>query len=296
MFPRDARSNHPMKRIWEIAKGSVKAFLRDDAMSLAAAVAFYTALSFAPLVLLLVAVGGLLGESAQNDLISFLNQQIGPRAGEVTEAVVENAESEDPDRGFLRSAFSTVMLFVSASAVFGQLQASLNHIWRAEARVGKPGWWEWVRRRLLSLGMVLAILFVLLVALVLSALMGSIVPGDAAIPARLGVEFTSFAVATLLFAAIFKILPDTPIAWREVWLGAAITAALFTVGKFAVGIYMERSGVGVNYGGTAGSMIALLLWVYYSCIILFFGAEVTESVARLRRGEPEKPPVDAPAV
>lgn len=277
------------KRIWTLGREVVRGFMADDAMSLAAAVAFYTALSFAPLVLLTVAVGGLLGDSAQNNLIGFLNEQLGSRAGRVTEAVVENAQQATNDQGWLRSVFSTLMLLVSASAVFGQLQAALNKIWQAEGEAKRAGWWAWLRRRLLSMGMVLAILFVLLVALVLSAVVGKVVPGNSEIAARLGVEAVSFVVAALLFAAIFKILPDTPVAWREVWLGAAVTSALFTVGKLAVGLYVEKSGVGVDYGGTAGSMIALLLWVYYSCIILFIGAELTEVVGRGRPGSEEDP-------
>lgn len=268
-----------LKKAWHVARESVKAFFKDDAMSLAAAVAFYTSLSFAPLVMLLVTVGGLVSDGTQHDLVRFLNQQLGPRAGEVTEAVVENVESRQ-DRGTLRWLASMGILLFTASAVFGQLQSSLNRIWGASAKPTRA-WWDWLRRRLLSMGMVLAILFILLVALVISAVLERIVPRDSALAARLGVEFVSFLVATLLFASMFKVLPDVEIAWREVWLGAAITAALFVVGKWGLSLYMEHGRVGEDYGSAAGALIALLIWVYYSCIILFVGAEVTQAVANL---------------
>ena len=262
-------------------------FIEHDCMSMAAAVAFYTALSFSPLVLLIVTIGSFLGEEAQGRLVGFFSQQLGPRASQVTQAVVESADREPESTGTLRWAFGLVMLLVTASGVFAQLQASLNKIWEAKPAQG-AGWWWFIRRRLLSLGMVLTAMFILLVSLVLSAVVESIAPAGGGMLARVSVLLASFFVATLLFAAVFKLLPDTPIPWRHVWLGALFTAGLSSVGKFVLGIYFERSGVGEGYGEAAGALIALLVWVYYSCIILFVGAEITRQWS-LKKEETEGP-------
>lgn len=254
-------------------------FIRHDAMSLAAAVAFYTALSFAPLVLLLVTTGGLLGDSTQVELIRFFDQQLGPRAAEVTQSVVENADAAGRDVGGWRWIFGTFMLVLSASAVFGQLQSSLNTIWETEAKASS-GVWNWLRKRLVSMGMVFTILFILLVALVVSSTIEHIVPAGDELVGRVVALVASFIVATLLFAAIFKVLPDRRVPWRDVWLGAVITSVLFSLGKLVVSYYLEHGGVGESYGQAAGALIALLVWVYYSCIILFLGAEITRTYSR----------------
>jgi membrane protein len=277
------------RRAYEFAKGVVQGFLDHDAMSLAAAVAFYTALSFAPLVLLLVTFGGLMGDSTRVDLVQFFNQQIGPRAAEVTQAIVENEKSKSYATLSWRSLIGIALLFVSVSGVFGQVQLSLNRIWEVpekEKPKKKSGIFQWIRKRLLSMGMVLAMLFILLVTLILSAIIERIVPHGDKILGRITVTGASFAVAAILFALIFRILPDRAISWRQVWFGALITALLFSVGKLLIGLYLERGGVGEDYGGAAGAMIALLVWVYYSCLILFFGAEITRQSAG-----PVPPPV-----
>lgn len=266
-------------------EGVGREFMEHDCISLAAAVAFYTALSFAPLVLLLVTVGSFMGEERQGELIRAFTEQFGPRAGEVTEAVVESADDEPRQIGSWRGVLGVVLLLVSASGVFAQLQSSLNKIWEVKPRPG-AGVWSFVRRRLLSLGMVVVGLFILLVSLLLSSVLENLVPGGEGWLARVGVFAASFVVATLLFAAIFKVLPDTPIAWRQVWTGALTTAGLFTAGKFVLGIYLDKGGVAEGYDEAAGALIALLVWVYYSCIILFVGAEVTRQ--RGRKDEAER--------
>jgi membrane protein len=256
----------------------VNGFIDHDDMSMAAAVAFYTVLSFAPLVLLMMTLGALVGGGAESDLVQFFERQIGPRAGEVTEAIVESAKDGTHQTNKLRSAISVILLVLSASGVFGQLQTSLNHIWELD-RTPRTGVWNWIRKRLLSLGMVLAALFILLVSLVLSSAIDQILPAGEGAVGRIGLFITSFVVAGSLFAAIFRVLPDRDIAWRQVWLGAVITAALFSGGKFVVAAYIGRSGVTDSYGKAAGALLALLLWVYYSCIITFIGAEITRQVA-----------------
>ncbi len=259
-------------------------FMKHDCMSMAAAVAFYTALSFAPLVLLLVTVGSFMGEERQGALIRSFSDQFGPRAGEVTEAVVESANDEPRKIGTLRGMLGVGLLLVSASVVFAQLQSSLNRIWEVKPKAG-AGVLQFVRRRLLSLGMVVVGMFILLVSLVLSSVVQNVVATGEGWAARVGMFVASFVVATLLFAAIFKVLPDTSIAWRQVWTGAVLTSVLFSVGKFVLGLYLDKAGVAEGYGEAAGGLIALLVWVYYSCIILFVGAEVTRQ--RGRRDEDE---------
>jgi membrane protein len=272
-------------RAYRFAKGVVRGFLDHDDLSLAAAVAFYTALSFAPLVLLLVTFGGLMGDSTRVDLVRFFDQQIGPKAAEVTQAIVENEKSKTYGTLSWRSLLGLILLLVSVSGVFGQVQLSLNRIWDVPAPP-KSGIAQWLRKRLLSLGMVLAMLFILLVSLVLSAIVETLLPRSEETFGRVAVLMASFVIATLLFATIFRLLPDRAISWRQVWFGALITGLLFTVGKLLIGLYLERSGIADDYGGAAGAMIALLVWVYYSCVILFIGAEITRQSAG-----PAPPPV-----
>lgn len=268
-------------------KSTAQAFMAHDAMSLAAAVAFYTALSFAPLVMIVMTIGGLLGETTQSQLIGFFEQQLGPRASEVTQEIIENAETaerKEPKSGVVRWTVSIAILFVTASAVFAQLQIALNRIWEVKPKPG-AGVLAWIRKRLLSLGMVLAILFILLVSLVLSALVEQVAPIGGEVTARVSVLAASFIVTTLLFAAILKVLPDVDIPWRKVWWGAVVTSLLFSVGKLILSIYLEHGRVGQSYGQASGALIALLVWVYYSCVILFVGAEITRQYGR---------PLDAP--
>jgi membrane protein len=265
------------------ADGVVRAFLKHDDMSLAAAVAFYTAFSFAPLVLLISTVGGLLGEGTKQSLIQLFEQQLGPRASEVTEAVVENAAKASSTGNLWRWVVGGVVLLISSSAVFGQLQLSLNSIWEVSSK-RHSGVWAWVRKRLLSLGMVLAALFILLVSLVLTSAVEHFVPGDdgAGWAARAATFGGSLVISAMLFGAIFRVLPDAEIPWRDVWRGALLTAALFTVGKFALGLYLDWSTTAASYGKAAGALVALLVWVYYSCIILFVGAELTRQLGTAR--------------
>lgn len=264
----------PIRRAWKYVRDLGARFIEHDDMSLAAAVAFYTVLSFAPLVLLLVTVGGFLGDDTKNDLLRFFSRQLGPRAAEVTEAVVEEAEAKRTPAEWWRWVVSVVVLLVGASAVFAQLQASLNRILNVKPRPG-AGWWSWLRKRLLSMGMVLAMMFILLVALVLSAAVEYVMPLGEKWTGRIGAEVVSFLVTMLVIGAIFKVLPDVVIPWKRLWISAGLTALLFTAGKLAVGLYLEKGRVGEDYGQAAGGLIALLMWVYYSCVILFIGAEIS---------------------
>lgn len=288
-----------LRSIFQVGRSLVNDFFSDDAMSMAAAVAFYTSLSFAPLVLLLVTLGGLLGDRMQNDLVRVFSEQLGPRAADVTRAVVETSQQDAESRGTAgwQSAFGIVMLFITASGVFGQLQASLNRVWDVEAKP-HPGWrggWAWLRKRLLSMGMVLSLLFILLASLVLSTAVDWLIPDGLVkqeVAGRVVVFVVSFVVSFLLFASMFKLLPDVVIPWHDVWIGAAITALLFNLGKFVLTYYLDRARIGENYGTAAGGLIALLVWVYFSCIVVLVGAEITQAYARWR-GSPVRPNVHA---
>lgn len=285
----------------EMFKAAGKSFMQDKGMAFSAAVAFYTALSFAPLVLLLVTVGTFLGESQSNDLIRFFENQVGQQAGDVAESVVE--QGAPADGGTLRVVIGAALLLFAASGVFAQLQAALNYIWEIEPKPGQ-GVWGWVRKRLLSMGMVFAILFILIVALVVSAVLDQLVGAGGAAAARVVSTVVSLLVFTALFALLFKVLPDATVPWRSVWLGAAVTAVLFLLGRAGVTLYLEHSSVTDNYGAAAGSMIAMLIWVYFSAIIFFYGAELTQQHARRRyegiepeqhaRRAPRQAPADKP--
>ncbi len=259
---------------YNFVRSVIRGFNEHDVMSLAAAVAFYTLLSFAPLVLLLVTIGSLLGEVAKSEMVQNFYAQLGPEAAQVGQAVIEQAERAGPPRELWRWILSSSMLLVSASLVFNQLQKSLNRIWGTRT-TPRSGFFAWVWKRLLSMGMIFAIMFILLVAMVVSTLIESLLPSTNEVVGRISVTGVSLLVSSLLFAAIFKVLPDAKIAWREVWLGAITTAILFSGGKAAVSFYLKHGGVVESYGSAAGALIALIVWVYYSCIILFIGAEMT---------------------
>jgi membrane protein len=168
------------------------------------------------------------------------------------------------------------MLLFSASGVFAQLQSTMNKVWNVTPKP-QNAIWDWLRKRLLSMGMVLSVAFILLASLVISAVIGMVLPGTGTLW-NLVTAGVSMLVFIVLFAMIFKFLPDVQIAWRDVWVGAVLTAVLFTVGKYAIGVYIGNSAVASSYG-TAGSLIALLVWVYYSAVIVLFGAELTQVYA-----------------
>jgi membrane protein len=261
--------------IWTIVKRSVSEFIADDCLNLAAALAYYTALSLAPLVVLLLTVSTFFGEQSQQKFVNEVQQLVGAQAGQSIKQVIDSADSK-PNVGTIAGWISLGVLVFSATGVFAQLQDSLNRIWDVKAKPS-AGWWEYLRKRLLSLGMLVTIGFLLLVSLVLSSVLHLVLGSDGKIW-----EFVNFAVSLLvfvgLFAAMYKLLPDVQIPWGVVWTGACVTGVLFVIGKWAIGLYLGYSSVGSSYGA-AGSLIVLLLWVYYSSLILFFGAELTQVYA-----------------
>jgi membrane protein len=270
-----------------LLKETLREWREDGAPRLAAALAYYTTFSLAPILVLMIAIAGLVGgrEAAQTQTMAQVEDLLGFEGREFVEGMIESASQ--PETGLTATFIGAVTLLFGALGVFGELQNSLNTIWEVKPKPAK-GWMDGVKRfvlkRLLSFTMVLGIGFLLLASLVISAAVSAL--GEF-IGSRwsmadlwLGVInfIVSFLVITLLFAMIFKFLPEIKIAWKDVWLGAAVTSVLFTLGKFLIGLYLGRSEVG-NVFGAAGSLAVLLIWIYYSAQILFFGAEFTQVYA-----------------
>jgi membrane protein len=264
-------------------------------MRLSASLAFYTALSLAPLVVIVVGVAGLITERQQ--VADQLEQQIelltGPPGRQMVHTILATTE---PQGGTLAAMIGIVTLVIGATAVFGELQAALNLIWEVKPKPINGVWanlWIWLRQRFFSLAIVLAIAFLLLVSLAVSAALAGVVhylQGTELTRTLLsrGLEVAvSVLVITFLFALLFRYVPDAEIHWRDVWLGGLVSAVLFTVGKVGIGYYIGRASIGSAYGA-AGSLMALLVWVYYSSLIVFFGAEFTHAWAtRQRTVEPK---------
>jgi membrane protein len=286
-FPVQLNPRAPMPRllysIWSLLKQTATEWAEQGTSRLGAALAFYTIFSIAPLFVIVLAIAGLWfgEEAASRELFSQVSSLVGSEGGEAVQALVSAADK--PKTGAWATVIAAVTLFVGATGVFVQLQDALNQVWSVRRKPG-PGLPNFIKDRLLSFTLVIGIGFLLLVSLVLSAALaalGNFMAG--VLPAQetlwQGINFAiSFAVITLLFAMIFKVLPDVTIAWRDVWVGAFITALLFNLGKFLIGLYLGRSTVASAYGA-AGSLIIVLLWVYYSAQILFFGAKFTQIYA-----------------
>ncbi len=246
-------------------------FAKHDLMTLSAALAFYTALSIAPLLIILLAVVGLLGENSQNDLIRQIEDLIGQQAASAISAIIQSA-NDRPNQNGLAGVGGGIFLLFSASGVFAQLQASLNVIWETQNEVSLTAW-SWIRKRLFSMGMVLTLGFLAMVSLIVSAVLGFLFSQQGS-NWRLAHEVISILIFAFLFSSVFKYLPDRPLSWRHALVGGFSTALLFVFGKSLIGIYLAQSAVGSAYGA-AGSLIVFLAWIYYSSIIIFTGAEIT---------------------
>lgn len=276
-----------LKTAFDMLKETFSEWNQDKAPRLAAALAYYTAFSIAPLLVIVIAVAGLaFGQSAaQGEIMRQIENEVGAESAQIIQTMIENAS--DTSSGIIATVLGIGAIIFGAAGFFGQLQDALNTIWDVAPKPGR-GIMAVVKDRFMSFTMVLGIGFLLLVSLLISALVSSLhnyVEGllpQAQLVSQIINNLISFGIITLLFAMIYKILPDVEIEWRDVWVGAAITALLFTIGKFLLGLYLGNSGVASTYG-VAGSFVVLLLWVYYSAQILLFGAEFTQVYAR-RRG------------
>jgi membrane protein len=280
---------------WGVLRQTAKEFIDDNALRLSAALAYYSVFSLAPLLIITMAVAGTLfgEEAAQGRLDDQLRQGLGASGAF---AIQDMAHARKPGENLLAGIVGVMMLLFGAGGVFGQLQDALNTIWGVKSKSGR-GLMGLIKDRFLSFTMVLGTAFLLLTSMVLTAALEAmskraetIVHLPAQVWAVIGVA-VSFGVITLLFAAIFQILPDAQVKWRHVWVGAIFTAALFVAGKFAIGWYVGREATASAYG-SAGALALVLLWVYYSAMILLFGAEFTQVWAN-RQGAAIQPDADA---
>jgi membrane protein len=268
-----------LKVIWKLLSATYMKWSEDHAQGLGAALAFYTVFSLAPLLLIVIAIAGLVfgQEAAEGQIIGQIQGLVGQESAKAIQGILENVRK--PATGLIATALAIVTLLFGATGVFAQLQEALNTIWGVENKEGL-GILQILRNRFFSFMTVLGSGFLLLASLVLSAGLAAIghkleylLPGPE--PLIQVINFlVSFGVITVLFAMIYKMLPDVSIQWSDVWIGAGMTSLLFTIGKFLIGLYLGKSDVGIVYGA-AGSLIVILLWVYYAAQIFLLGAEFT---------------------
>ena len=277
---------------WRFIEETVTEFLEDSPFQLAAALSFYTLLSLSPLILIVVAAAGLVWgqQPVRTQLLNQIQQLVGEAGADTVRTVLEHTTISD--HGVWSMIVGIATLLFGATTVFAQLQSSLNQIWdvkTAVETVTRHGLlWSLVRTRLLSLTLVLAVGFLLLVSLVVSAALAALhgylsqsFPGGAILWEILNL-LVSLLVIALLVAMVYRVLPDVRLDWPDVWVGAATTSILFGAGKFLIGLYLGHASLGSSYGA-AGSLVVFLVWVYYSSLIMFFGAEITFVYARRRR-------------
>jgi membrane protein len=282
-----------LRETFDLAKQAFTAWSDDEAASMGAALAFYTLFSMAPLLLLVISLAGLvIGTDTARDLINNqLTTLLGEKGASGVQAVLQAAD--DKAEGLFAATVSFLTLVVGATTVFAELRRDLDRIWKTQKKES-GGLWQLIAARVWSFGLVLTIGFLLMVSLALSATVtalgsyfASYLPGAPVILRSL--EFlVSFLVITGLFAMIYKILPSTRIEWRDVWIGAAVTSLLFWIGKYLIGLYIAKSAVASPFGA-AGTLVVVIVWVYYSAQIFFLGAEFTRAYA-LQRGSRQQLP------
>ncbi len=269
-----------LRRIWYLIRESASSWSEDRAPSMGAAIAYYTLFSIAPLLVIVIAIAGLVfgAEAAQNAIAAQLDGLIGREGAIAVQGLLKSAS--EPARGAISTIVGAITLVIGATTVFAELQSALDRIWEVPAARRTGGILSLLRTRLLSLGMVLVLGLLMLVSLVLSAALAALGRwwggffGEWQALLQVINFAVSFAMITGLFAAIYRIMPRADIAWRDVWVGAVVTALLFSIGKTLIGLYLGKSAVTSGFGA-AGSMVVLLVWVYYSAQIFLLGAEFT---------------------
>ena len=270
-------------RLWDLVRKTLTEWQEDKAPRLAAALAYYTAFSLAPILVIAIAVVGVVfdRQAAREQVVRQINSLAGPQGAELVDSMLNAAQ--DMGENVLATVFGLLALIFGATGVFGQLQDALNTMWEVAPKPQK-GITGFIKKRFFSFTMVVGVGFLLLVSLAISAALSALsewsvglLPGLEAV--MQGINFVvSLLVITLLFALVFKYVPDAEIAWRDVWLGAGVTALLFTIGKLLIGLYLGNTDVTEGFGA-AGALVVILLWVYYSAQISFFGAEFTQVYA-----------------
>jgi membrane protein len=284
--------NTRLRQAWRLSKSAITAWIDDFAPSMGAALAYYTIFSLAPMLVIVIAIAGFFfgHEAAQGEIVAQLHDLVGDTAATAVESVLKSASQ--PGQGVIAAAVGIVTLLIGASAVFGELQSALDRIWKVEVKK-KGGLRALIFKRLLSFGMVLGLGFMLLVSLILSAALAAFAKwwsgmlGGWTIVLEVLNFLVSFGVITGLFAMIYKFMPSTRIPWRDVWVGAIVTALLFTIGKSAIGIYLGTTNMASGFGA-AGSLVVLLAWVYYSAQIFLLGAEFTWVFAKHHGSQSER--------
>ncbi len=269
--------------LFRLFKTAAANWQADHAPSMGAALSYYTVFSIAPLLIIVIAVAALIygQDIAHAAIMDEARGLIGENGARAIEGML--ASAQEPKQGLVASALGVVALIVGATTVFSEIESDLNRIWKAEPDP-RSGWWHFIRTRLLSFGLILAIGFLLMVSLVVSAAISlwgkywSSWFGGMEAVLHAANFLVSVAIITVLFAMIYKLMPRVDIRWRDVWIGAFVTSVLFSFGKFLIGLYIGKSGVESSYGA-AGALVVLLLWVYYSAQIFFFGAEFTKVYA-----------------
>ena len=273
------------RRLFRLFKQAAMAWVEDYAPSMGAAIAYYTAFSLAPLLVIVIAIAGALfgREAVQGLIVAEMSGLIGKEGASIVQTLV--AHASDTERGLVAGGISAALLLVGATTVFAELQSALDRIWHVPPSEKPSGVWSVLRARLLSFGLVVGVAFLLMapraVSTPLAALgewSGGLVPGWEKVLEALHV-LVSLAVFTLLFAMIYKLLPSTPIDWGNVWVGAFVTSLLFAVGKLLIGLYLGKSSVTESFAA-AGSLVVLLAWVYYAAQVFLLGAEFTKVYAQ----------------
>jgi membrane protein len=265
---------------WTLLKETGSGWIADKVPRLAAALAFYTILSVAPLLVVALSIAGMVfgRQAVEGQMVEQMRGLVGEEGGKVIQSMIASASG--PGSG-VAMVIGVFMLLLGASGVFAELQDALNTIWKAPPRQGS-GWLAMIRDRLFSVAMVFGVAFLLLVTLVVSTVLSALTRfaglEGIGIVGQIADFLVSVLIITLLFAMMYKILPDVKIAWGDVWVGAIVTAFLFTVGKLLIGLYLGHASVGSAYGA-AGSLVVFVVWVYYSGQILFLGAEFTKAYA-----------------
>ncbi len=290
-----------VQNIWILIKAATSSWVDDYAQSMGAALAYYTMFSIAPLLLIVISVAGMIFgvEAARGEIFNQLQGLMGQQGADAVQDLLESVSK--PAESITAMIVGGVLLLIGATTVFGELQDALDRIWRAPKR-NKGGIWSLLRARLLSFGMIMGIGFLLMVSLVVSAALAAIgklwgpLFADWVFLAN-AIDFVAtFAFTTVVFALIYKTMPRARVDWTDVWIGAAVTSLLFTIGKLLIGLYIGKSGVTSGFGA-AGSLVVVLVWVYYSAQIFLMGAEFTWAYAITFGSRKEQPvPAAAPAI
>ncbi len=281
-----------MKAIFGILKDTVSSFIADDAMTLAAALTLYVTISLAPIMLLIIYVGSLLGPDVQQRMVDQMTSMVGEQASGILTSILQNAKSQQSS-GVVSAIISVTFFVFSATGVVGQLQYSLNRIWNVQAKPGQA-LKQWFRKRFVSLLLILGAALILLASVVLTATLNVILENENGAFWKWMNLGASMLIYLLIFALIFKVLPDVEMRWKYVWVGALLTAVLFQMGKWAIALYISHSSTASVYGA-AGTLLVFLLWLYYASVIVFFGAELTQIYAR-RSGSAIRPSANAIAL